>query len=116
VSTPDPAIPGEVGAGVTGHQLARAVEQLVNQVAHWTPARWTRSGSAVAVHALVQRLADLDAAVEGLATHRVPRLDSDLALPDQLKVVTVDLLAADPPAPVLAEALAAVRAARPGTA
>ncbi len=128
MTDPEPATPD--AAAPPGPQLARAVERLVNRVAPWTPARWaapvrspadtTPAGHppaggapvsrAAAAHALVQRLADLGAGVEGRPLHPVPRLDSDLALPDQLTVVTVDLLAADAPAPVLTEALAAVRA------
>jgi hypothetical protein len=101
----------------TPDRLGRAVEQLVNQVSHWTPARWSAPGVAPStpaerVHRLVQRMADLSAAVEGEPSRAVPRLDSDLALPDQLRVVTVDLLATDPPAPVLAEALTAVQDTR----
>ncbi len=49
---------------------------------------------------------------EGLPRRTVPRLDNDLALPDQLRVVTADLLAADPPAEALAGATAEVNAAR----
>jgi len=93
----------------TPEQLARAVQRLVDRVSHWTPERWNASGAAPHLHGLVQRVADLAAGVEGMPARPVPRLDSDLALPDQLKVVTVDLLAAEPPAPVLADALDAVR-------
>jgi hypothetical protein len=90
-------------------QLARAVERLVDRVSHWTPERWARTGAAPRMHALVQHVADLAASAEGGPSRPVPRLDSDLALPDQLKVVTVDLLAAQPATPVLADALHAVR-------
>jgi len=93
---------------VNPEQLARAVERLIDRVSHWTPERWSASGAAPRMHALVQRIADLAAGVEGMPGSPVPRLDSDLALPDQLKVVTVDLLAARPAAPVLADALTAV--------
>jgi hypothetical protein len=93
----------------TPEQLARAVQRLVDRVSHWTPERWAASGAAPRMHALVQRVADLAATAEGGPSRQVPRLDSDLALPDQLKVVTVDLLAAQPTAPVFADALTAVR-------
>jgi len=100
------------GATTTPEQLARAVEQVVHRVAHWTAQRWTATGAAAPVHALIQRLADLGAATEGRPTRPVPRLDNDLSLPDQLTVVTVDLLAASPPAETLSEALAAVQGLR----
>lgn len=90
--------------------LATAIDRLINQVGHWTPSRWAASGAAPAVFALVQRLADLDADVEGRPRLPVPRLDSDLALPDQLHVVAADLIAAGPDQRVLDEAVAAVRA------
>ena len=93
----------------TPEQLAGAVQRLVDRVSHWTPERWAASDKAPRMHALVQRVADLAADAEGAPSRPVPRLDSDLALPDQLKVVTVDLLAARPAAPALADALAAVR-------
>ena len=43
------------------------------------------------VHALVQRLADLCARLEGRPAQPVPRLDNDLSLPDQLQVMVADL-------------------------
>jgi hypothetical protein len=52
----------------------------------------------------VQQLADLLAAAEHRPPRRVPRLDNDLALPDQLQVMVADLLDADVPAETLAEA------------
>ncbi|HWB35761.1 MAG TPA: hypothetical protein VHA75_07035 [Rugosimonospora sp.] len=90
------------------------MDQLVNQVAHWTPARWAAGGAGDRVHALAQRLADLGADAEQREHRPVPRLDSDLALPDQVRVLAADLLAADPPPGVLAAALDAVRHARAG--
>jgi hypothetical protein len=95
-------------------ELVRAVDRLVDQVGQWTPSRWavsTRSGvgsRAQAVHALAQRLADLEAGVTGRADLPVPRLDNDLALPDQVRVTARDLLAAHPPDEVLAAAVGAV--------
>jgi hypothetical protein len=91
--------------------FADSVDRLVNQVAHWEQARWwSRVNPAGAgaspgavpatrgdlVYALVQRLADLGAEAERRATRPVPRL-GDLTLPDQLRVLADDLLAADPP-------------------
>jgi hypothetical protein len=43
------------------------------------------------VHALVQRLANLGAGLEGRPAQAVPRLENDLALPDQLRVMVADL-------------------------
>lgn len=64
------------------------------------------------MHRLVQQVANLAADAEGEPRRTVPRLDNDLALPDQLRVVAADLLAAAPPAPVLAAAAAEVTATR----
>jgi hypothetical protein len=75
--------------------LVRQTELLVGQIAHWTPARWKGRGDAV--HALVQRLADAGAQVEGEPLRPVPRL-ADTVLPDQLRVVVADLVAAQPSA------------------
>ncbi len=47
-------------------------------------------------HALAQRLADLEAHTTGRATRPVPRLASDLALPDQWRVLARDLVVANP--------------------
>jgi hypothetical protein len=63
------------------------------------------------VHALVQRLADAAADAEGTPRHVVPRLDNDLALPDQLRVVAADVLTGCAARPdVLADLASAVRA------
>ena len=78
--------------------LVRQTDLLVGQIAHWTAARWAARGDAV--HALVQRLADAGARAEGEPSREVPRL-ADTALPDQLRVVVADLVAAQPPADVL---------------
>jgi hypothetical protein len=43
------------------------------------------------MHALIQRLADLCARLEGRPPQPVPRLDNDLSLPDQLTVMVADL-------------------------
>jgi hypothetical protein len=88
------------------------VGRLVDQVAHWTPRRWEITGAAPVVFDLVQRLADLAADAEGQPRRPVPRLDNDLALPDQLRVVTADLLAARPGEDVLAQAAERVSVAR----
>jgi hypothetical protein len=99
-------------------ELRVVVDRLVGQVAHWTPSRWgAASGDfgrprADVVHRLVQRIADLAALAEGESLRPVPHLDSDLALPDQLIVVTRDLLRAAPDAATLRAAHAAVAQAR----
>jgi hypothetical protein len=96
------------------NELARAVDRLVDRVGHWPPSRWVAArpaGSrqpADAVYGLTQRLADLEATATGRPPLPVPRLDNDLALPDQVRVMTRDLLAADPPPELLAEAIALV--------
>jgi hypothetical protein len=94
-------------------QLVRAVDRLVNRVGHWTPARWASSGAggrsrADVVHALAQRLADLEAEATGRAGRPVPRLSNDLALPDQVRVMTLDLVVARAGPAVLNAALDAV--------
>jgi hypothetical protein len=103
---------------VVDDDLRRVVDLLARQVGHWEAPRWaapsaTGEGSrADAVHALVQRIADLAADAEGQARRPVPRLDNDLGLADQLRVVAADLVAAGPPPEVLvaaAEDVAAVR-------
>ncbi len=93
-------------------ELLDAVDRLVGRVQHWTPSRWERP-SAVAgasradlVYALAQRLADAGADAEGEVRRVVPRLDNDLALPDQIRVLAGDALAGGVP-PEVAEALAA---------
>jgi hypothetical protein len=98
-------------------ELRREVELLVRLVGHWGPPRWSVTAArgdrsrADLVHALVQRLADLGADAEGRARLPVPRLDNDLALPDQVRVVALDLEWVAPPA-VLTAAAAEVAATR----
>jgi hypothetical protein len=97
-------------------QLVRAVDRLADQVGHWTPARWAQPAGegtrADVVHALAQRLADLEASVTGRPVLPVPRLPNDLALPDQVRVMVLDLIAARPDPSVLETALDAVTEAR----
>ncbi|RGC66211.1 hypothetical protein C5N14_24855 [Micromonospora sp. MW-13] len=91
---------------------------LVRQVGHWQQPRWAAvaGGGNVSradlVHRLVQELANLAADAEGQPRRAVPRLGNDLALPDQLRVVAADLLAAAPAADLLARAAAEVTATR----
>ncbi|MEU8253843.1 hypothetical protein AB0C06_06200 [Micromonospora inaquosa] len=99
-------------------ELAKAVQLLVRQIAHWQQPRWAAAATAGnvsradLVHRLVQEIANLAADAEGEPRRVVPRLDNDLALPDQLRVVTADLLAADPGAEALTRAAAEVTATR----
>jgi hypothetical protein len=103
---------------VDDDQLAHAVDQLVDHVGHWSPVQWRqldRAGErsrAQLVHALAQRLADLTAGAVGGPARRVPRLDSDLALPDQIRVLALDLLALPAGPEERAAALAAVTSVR----
>ena len=64
------------------------------------------------VHRLVQEVANLAADAEGQPRRTVPQLDNDLALPDQLRVVAADLVAAGADDEVLARAAAEVTATR----
>ncbi|WP_213452917.1 hypothetical protein [Rhizomonospora bruguierae] len=97
--------------------LTRAVDRLVRRVGHWEPPRWSgpvpaRDGGSASradlMHALVQRIADHAADAEGIDRRPVPRLDNDRVLPDQFRVVSADLAAANPAPPLLSEAVAAI--------
>lgn len=75
--------------------LAREAASLVARLRLFTPARWSAAlppygTRGDAVHHLAQALVD----AEGSAPVRLPRLDSDLALPDQLAVAADDLVRA----------------------
>ena len=77
--------------------LDREARSLVLRLRVWTPTRWSAAVQpgltrADLAHHLAQALADL----EGSAPVRLPRLDLDLALPDQLAVVAGDLVRAAP--------------------
>lgn len=81
--------------------LRRESRSFVGRMRLWTPARWAAQASASGtradvVHHLAQCYADAAAGLEGRPTRPLPRLDSDLALPDQLAVTTDDLLRAGP--------------------
>jgi hypothetical protein len=82
--------------------LAKEAGLLVERLRLWTPARWAARAPVLGtradvVHHLAQSLADDAARLEGEATRPLPRLDSDLALPDQLAVTADDLVRAGPP-------------------
>ena len=89
--------------------LVRQADLLVGQVAHWTPARWR--GRSDGVHALVQRLADAAAVAEGRSGPVVPRL-ADTVLPDQIRVMVADLVAASPSPDVFERMAEDVRSTR----
>lgn len=75
--------------------LDREARSLVQRLRVWTPPRWAAAvrpglSRADVAHHLAQALADL----AGEAPVRLPRLDADLALPDQLAVTAHDLVRA----------------------
>lgn len=85
--------------------LRRESRSLVQRLRLWTPARWAAAAPpfgtrADLVHHLAQALAGLAADAEGLPPRPLPRLDSDLGLPDQLAVTSDDLVRAGPPTSV----------------
>lgn len=95
--------------------FAERTDRLVARLRARTPARYAArlpgGGSrGDALHDLVQRLADLAADAEGQPRRPVPRLASDLALPDQLRVVVHDLLRAGPVPALLRQARDALAA------
>jgi hypothetical protein len=90
--------------------LERAADQLLSRVAHWSASRWAVDSRADRVFALVQDLADLAADAESRDRLPVPRL-ADLVLPDQLRVMVLDLR--DAPAESRAAARAAIETLRP---
>jgi hypothetical protein len=92
-----------------------AADRLVRRVSHWDSDRWATPvpppGSLAfapvpppagaprrseVMFALVQELADAGADAERRVRRTVPRLDNDLALPDQLRVMVADLITAEP--------------------
>ncbi len=100
--------------------LLRHTGRLRAAVAGWPASRWaaaprplpdllsTSTTCAGVAHHLVQVLADLGADAEGRPRQRVPRLASDLSLPDQIAVTAYDLVLAEPPDGVVRAALAEV--------
>ncbi|WP_328465259.1 hypothetical protein OHA21_43115 [Actinoplanes sp. NBC_00393] len=91
--------------------FATSIDRLLNLVHHWVETRWSApSGAgtrAEMVHTLVQQLADLGAEAEQRPPRPVPRLHH-MVLPDQIRVMADDLLAADPSADLLTRATAEV--------
>jgi hypothetical protein len=91
--------------------LDREARSLVQRLRLWTPSRWAAAAPVPGTrgdlaHHLAQRLADAAADLEGTTRRALPRLDSDLALADQLAVTADDLVRADPPADVARSAVA----------
>jgi hypothetical protein len=86
---------------VSAEEFRVAVQRLLAQVGHWETGRWgvaAGSGGGTRgdlVYALVQRLADVGADAEGQPRRPVPR-EHDMILPDQIRVMTADLLTAEP--------------------
>ena len=81
--------------------LRRESRSLVQRLRLWTPARWAAAAPPYATraelaHHLAQSLADLAAEAEEEQRRVLPRLDGDLALPDQLAVTADDLVRAAP--------------------
>ncbi len=68
---------------VQAGELLKLTGLIVNQVSHWTVARWGDQGDAL--HGIIQRIAG--------ASHAVPWL-GPTALPDQLRVVVADVIEA----------------------
>jgi hypothetical protein len=77
--------------------LAKEARSLVERLRLWTPERWSASSGRTAppygtrgdlVHHLAQSYVD----AAGETDQPLPRLDSDLALPDQLAVTADDLV------------------------
>ncbi|MEU4693383.1 hypothetical protein [Actinoplanes sp. NPDC023714] len=105
--------------------FAVSIERLLNQVRHWEERRWSQpagsapaaggaaraGGGAVtraqAVFALAQTLADLGAEAEKGPVREVPFVHA-MVLPDQLRVLADDIVAAGPPPELLTRATAAV--------
>jgi hypothetical protein len=85
---------------VPAEEFTTSVDRLLAQVRHWQQSRWRKAGRADRVYALVQRLADLGADTEHRPRRPVPWV-GELVLPDQLRVMADDLLAAEPPADVV---------------
>jgi len=80
-----------------GELLTREARSLVDRLRLWTPGRWAASSGRTAPPYgtrgdLVHHLARTFAAAADETCHPLPRLDSDLALPDQLAVTADDLV------------------------
>jgi hypothetical protein len=103
---------------VSADEFATSVGRLLHQVGHWEQPRWSAAGKggltrAAHLRQLVQRLADFGADAEGGPRREVPLAGAgDLTLPDQLRVMADDLLAAGPAEETLRAAAGEVDQAR----
>jgi len=91
--------------------LDREARSLVQRLRLWTPARYAAAAGGTGtrgdlVHHLAQALADRASMLQDGPRRRLPRLDSDLGLADQLAVTAEDLVRACP-SPALAVATTA---------
>ncbi|MBB2945547.1 hypothetical protein FB565_005280 [Actinoplanes lutulentus] len=93
--------------------FAASIDRLLNQVRHWEERRWSLPAGALGqtraqvVHGLAKQLAALGAEAEKVPAHELPPVH-DLVLPDQLRVLATDILAAGPPPELLTRATNAV--------
>jgi hypothetical protein len=75
--------------------LAREARLLVERLRLWAPQRWAASAPPYGTRGdLVHHLAQAFVTRAGETERPLPRLDSDLALPDQLAVTADDLVRA----------------------
>jgi hypothetical protein len=81
IGTQRPGSAQRPGSQVGSAGLSHLTELVLNQVSHWSEARWGKFGDKL--HEVIQRMAGPD--------HAVPRLGA-IALPDQLRVIVSDVL------------------------
>jgi hypothetical protein len=98
-------------AGNCAAVLDREARSLVARLRLWTPARWAAAAPVLSTradvaHHLAQAFADATADREARPRRGLPRLDSDLALPDQLAVTADDLVRSGPSDDVARSAVA----------
>ena len=75
--------------------LAREARSLVERLRLWTPQRWAAAAPPYGTRGdLAHHLAQAFVTATGETDRPLPRLDSDLALPDQLAVTADDLVRA----------------------
>jgi hypothetical protein len=75
--------------------FAREARSLVERLRLWTPQRWAAAGPPFGTRAdLVHHLAQAFVTAAGETDQPLPRLETDLALPDQLAVTADDLVRA----------------------
>lgn len=92
-------LPGTVVDDAPAALLAREAASLVQRLRLFTPARWAAAAASYGTRAdlvrhLAQSFADAAADLEGGPRRPLPRLDSDLGVPDQLAVTADDLVRA----------------------